>query len=75
MVMTSDFYTLGIWRFRVRVPAGVLGNFFGKVNNDSYLLCLALTRVHSYLLQESVQAGGSEKAVLGSAITGLCFEF
>ncbi|KAF8267430.1 hypothetical protein EI94DRAFT_1325845 [Lactarius quietus] len=28
MVMTSDFYTTGIWRFRVRVPAGVLGNLF-----------------------------------------------
>ena len=28
MVMTSDFYAMGIWRFRVRVPAGVLGNHF-----------------------------------------------
>lgn len=28
MVMTSDFYAMGIWRFRVRVPAGVLGNLF-----------------------------------------------
>ena len=27
MVMTSDFYAMGIWRFRVRVPAGVLENF------------------------------------------------
>ncbi len=28
MVMTSDFYAKGIWRFRVRVPAGVSGNLF-----------------------------------------------
>jgi hypothetical protein len=28
MVMTSDFYMKGIWRFRVRVPVGVLETFF-----------------------------------------------
>jgi hypothetical protein len=35
MVMTSDFYAMGIWRFRVRVPAGVLGNLFFLAGLDN----------------------------------------
>ena len=63
MVMTSDFYTLGIWRFRVRVPAGVLGNLFGSGIMTTLFCSMTL----------KLQLGGSENVrrpieVLGSDV-------
>ena len=64
MVMTSDFYTLGIWRFRVRVPAGVLGNLFGSGIMTTLFCCM----------KPKLQLGGSENVrrrpieVLGSDV-------